>query len=142
MNTSSYLDSLNGRRDRRRRPGTDSVPQARETFDTYFVYVGDVCSAHRDPEADQGISTVCGYPEGVGLMALDVLSCELDGHAEGSHHTARIRGQDNNELCCLGCIVVLPGQRTQLLGEQFKVVLRHVTKGRARSHSQLGCDRR
>ena len=75
-------------------------------------------------------------------MALDVLSCELDGHAEGSHDMARIRVLDDNGLCCLGCIVVLPGQGTQLLGEQFKVVLRHVAKGRARSHSQLGCYRR
>jgi hypothetical protein len=40
---------------------------------------GALCSAHRDPETDQGIGTICGYPEGVGLMALDVLSCELDG---------------------------------------------------------------
>ena len=97
------------------------LPRPHEVLPAEPELAAALCGAHRDPETDQDIRTVCGYPEGVGLMAFDVLSCELDGHAGGSHDTARIRGQDDNGLCRPNCIVMLPGQRTQLLGEQFKV---------------------
>lgn len=120
----------------------EHLPRPHQVLPAEPELAGALGSAHRDPETDQGISAVCGYPEGVGLMALDVLSCQLDSHAEGSHDTARIHEPDDNGLCRPGRVVVLPGQGTQLPGEQFKVVLRHVTEGRARSHPQLGCNRR
>ncbi|HZI74407.1 MAG TPA: hypothetical protein VFD73_10350 [Gemmatimonadales bacterium] len=78
--------------------------------------------AHGHPQADQRIGTICGDPGGVGLVTFDVLSGQLDGHAEGSDDAACVRDLDADRLCGLHRIVILLSQRTQLLDEELKVV--------------------
>src|SRR5487761_1120865 len=83
------------------------LPGPHEMLPAEPELAGTARSAHGHSQADQRIGTICGYPGGLGLVTLDVLSGQLDGHAEGGDDAACIRDLDDDRLCGLRRIVVL-----------------------------------
>ncbi len=100
------------------------LPGPHEMLPAEPELAGTARSAHGHSQADQRIGAICGYPGGVGRVALEVLSGQLDGHAEGGDDAACIGGPDDDRFCGLRRIVVLLSQGTQLLGEELKIVPR------------------
>jgi hypothetical protein len=101
------------------------LPGPHEMLPAEPELAGTARSAHGHSQADQRIGAICGYPGGLGRVALDVFSGQLDGHAEGGDDAACIRDPDDDWLCGLRRIVVLLSQGTQLPAEELKIVIRY-----------------